>query len=272
MSKGYVKIYRQIFDNPLYFSEPFNRTHAWLDLLLIADHQKSTFFARGIQINIERGEIGYSIKNLSGRWKWSRGKVIRFLEYLKNEKQITYQTTNITTIISICNYDMYQQVGWHTEHQTDTRRTPDGHQTDTKRTHLINDKNEKNDNNVKKKERTLKGPAEKSADPLYKNFVSVYFQFYQDRNQVPPVWKGKEGGIQGAAIKDIIKYLRTAAPATEKNPQAPLDAWSMLLSRFDQWEPFHQKQIKATQILSNLTNIINHIKHGKTKSQALREI
>ena len=105
---GWIKLHRKITDNPLYFSEPFTRSMAWIDMLLIANHSDNFFFKRGIRVDIETGQIGYDLDTLGKRWKWSRGKVERFLQMLEKDEQIVRQKTNVTTLISIVNYKEYQ--------------------------------------------------------------------------------------------------------------------------------------------------------------------
>jgi len=105
---GWIKLHRKITDNPLYFSEPFTRSMAWVDMLLIANHTDNFFFKRGMRVDIKTGQIGYDLDTLSKRWKWSRGKVERFLQMLEKDEQIVRQKTNVTTLISIVNYKEYQ--------------------------------------------------------------------------------------------------------------------------------------------------------------------
>ena len=105
---GWIKLYRKITENPLYFSEPFNRSMAWIDMLLIANHSDNYFFKRGIRVEVKTGQIGYDLDSLAKRWKWSRGKVERFILMLENDNQVVRQKTNVTTLISIVNYKEYQ--------------------------------------------------------------------------------------------------------------------------------------------------------------------
>lgn len=106
---GWIKIHRKITDNPLYFSEQFNRSMAWIDLLLLANYADNYFFKRGVRIDVKAGQVGYDLDSLAKRWKWSRGKVERFLKMLENDGQIVRQKNNVTTLISIVNYKEYQQ-------------------------------------------------------------------------------------------------------------------------------------------------------------------
>ena len=75
---GWIRIHRKIMDTPEWLAEPFTRAQAWVDLLLLANHETGFIRKRGIMIAVERGQVGYSEDALSARWRWSRGKVRRF--------------------------------------------------------------------------------------------------------------------------------------------------------------------------------------------------
>lgn len=131
-SEGYIKISRKVMDNKFYFSEPFTRIAAWIDLLLMANYKPSVIYVRGIKIDIDRGQIATSSKALAERWRWSRGKVERYLNELEMEQQIEQQKNNVITLLSITNYNKYQdnktadraadgqQIEQQIEQQTDT--------------------------------------------------------------------------------------------------------------------------------------------------------
>ena len=135
MHNGFIKIYRKLSDNPLWNKKPFSDGQAWVDLLMVANHKKGMIDKRGQRVIIERGQVGYSVKGLAGRWGWSRGKVERFLKYLESEHQIEQQKSNVTTLITLTNYETYNE----TDTKTGSRRAADEQQTDTNK----NEKNEK---------------------------------------------------------------------------------------------------------------------------------
>ena len=116
--KGWIKIHRCLLENSIYNCEPFDRTHAWIDLLLLANHKEGYFYKRGIRVDVKEGQVGYDIDSLSRRWKWSRGKVERFLKSLENDQNIVRQKNNVTTLISIVKYKEYQTNDNANEHQT----------------------------------------------------------------------------------------------------------------------------------------------------------
>ena len=125
---GWIKLHRTSFDNELYFKQKFTEWQAWCDLLLLANHKDGYFEKRGIRILIPRGCVGYSSRVLGKRWKWGYKKVLNFIRFLegKIDPQIRTHKSNLTTIISILNYDKYQ-IGSPTER--DTLRPTDVPQT-----------------------------------------------------------------------------------------------------------------------------------------------
>ena len=170
--QGWIKLHRSISDNDLWLSEPFTYGQAWVDLLANAAHKDTSFFVRGIEIRLNRGDLGWSEVTLSKRWKWSRGKVRRYLGMLKNRGMIVQQTNQATSVISICNYCLYQSENGCTEHQI-VQQTEHQvvQQTDSRRYTYKNDKNVKNEKEVK--------PTSESKIPPCP--VEKIISMYQDR-------------------------------------------------------------------------------------------
>lgn len=141
MPEGWIRIHRSIENNPYWFSEPFTKAQAWIDLLLLANHSPGHIQKRGILIPLERGQLGHSEDTLAERWKWSRGKVRRFLRELVGRGQISQKTVqqnpHLSVLINIENYDKYQIDGT-------TDGTTERRQKDDKRYRNKNDNNEKN--------------------------------------------------------------------------------------------------------------------------------
>jgi hypothetical protein len=132
MDTGWIKLHRKIFENKLWFSEPFTKSQAWIDLFANANHQPNSFWVRGNEVKLEVGQLGWSELTMAKRWKWSRDKVRRFLSYLTSESNIRQHKTPITSIITIVNYERYQ----------DTRQQKNIKQ-DNKQYTNKNDKNDK---------------------------------------------------------------------------------------------------------------------------------
>ncbi len=106
--KNYFKVNRRLLDHPLWKSEPFTKGQAWVDLIGNANYADSYFYKKTIRIDVKRGQSASSIETLKERWGWSRGKASRFLNLLETEGMIVQQRGNQTTLITICNYEVYQ--------------------------------------------------------------------------------------------------------------------------------------------------------------------
>jgi hypothetical protein len=125
---GWIRLHRQITENYLWRELPFDRKSAWIDLLLIASHRDGHIRVRGIKVEVKRGQVGYSVLTLAARWGWSRGKVTRFLMELQNEQQIKQQSNNITSLITIVNFELYQSDDTTNRASNEaTDRTANGH-------------------------------------------------------------------------------------------------------------------------------------------------
>ncbi len=89
--------------------------------------------------------------------------------------------------------------------------------------------------------------------------IDSYNNFIIERTGLP----GKFDGTEGKAMKAIIAYI--ASVSRDKSDTGIIDSFAYVLKAHSKWEPFHQNQLKLSQINSNLINIINAIKNGTTK-------
>lgn len=97
--------------DPLYLKEVFTKWQAWCDLILMAYFTPTDFFVRGVKVKAKRGCVYMSLKELEKRWRWSRGKVERFLKYLEEDERIKIKPNNVVNCISIQNYEKFQGEG-----------------------------------------------------------------------------------------------------------------------------------------------------------------
>ena len=68
MEKGWIKLYRQIFDCSIWSSrEAFDKRSAWIDILLSASHKDVKMLVDGKTAIIPRGSFMFSIEKLSVR-------------------------------------------------------------------------------------------------------------------------------------------------------------------------------------------------------------
>lgn len=131
----YFAVNRRLIRSEQWTSEPFTRSQAWIDLIGLARWEDGFARLRGVRVDVKRGQLCWSIKELAKRWKWSQGKVSRYLCELETDSQIESQKTNVTTVITITNYDRYQpngeQIGSQTESKQERKRGANGEQIAT---------------------------------------------------------------------------------------------------------------------------------------------
>lgn len=173
---GWIKIHRQIQNCLIWDDKPFNMASAWIDLLLLANHEdKETIFDKK-PILVKRGQRITSVRELSDRWGWGKDKTLRFLRLLESEKMIVKESDSRKTLLTIVNYSIYQDC--ETENETVIRTLTGQSQATNK-----NDKNDKN-NNIRSNSDDLnetetpkaKKPklTEEENEELVKNFEIIY--------------------------------------------------------------------------------------------------
>ena len=105
--KGWVKIHRKLLENPIsskpeYFS-------VWVHLLLMANHKPTSFIWNYKKQELKEGQLLTGLKALSRETGVSQGTLYRILKYLEREGQIKMQTTTKYTVITILNWEKYQE-------------------------------------------------------------------------------------------------------------------------------------------------------------------
>lgn len=119
--KGYIKLHRKVWDNPIFCSgERFDRRSAWIYLLTHANHVERSFMANGRIRHVQRGQLFTSIRFLAQLWHWDKTTVSRFLSDIETEKMITLNRTQSGTLITIVNYSKYQGFDEVTSKNADT--------------------------------------------------------------------------------------------------------------------------------------------------------
>ena len=173
---GWIKIHRQIQNCLIWDDKPFNMASAWIDLLLLANHEdKETIFDKK-PILVKRGQRITSVRELSARWGWGKDKTLRFLRLLESEKMIVKESDSRKTLLTIVNYGIYQDC--ENENETVIRTLTGQSQATNK-----NDKNDKNNNirsnsddlnETDKPKKSKPKLTEEENEELVKNFEIIY--------------------------------------------------------------------------------------------------
>jgi hypothetical protein len=135
--EGWIKLYRKFSD-----WEWFNiseMVHLFIYLLLNANHEDGEW--RGV--NIQRGQILTGLKILNERTKISNQTLRTCLKRLEKTKEINIKVTNKYSIITICNYESYQDGQQATNNQPNKELTNNKQATNKQLTTNNNNKEEK---------------------------------------------------------------------------------------------------------------------------------
>lgn len=105
---GWISLDRAITKHWLWQNEKFSKGQAWVDLLLGASHTGHKVLIKGALIQVARGEQIRSQVTLAKVWNWDRKTVSRFLKLLEKDAMIVTRSDHLTSYVSICNYDSFQ--------------------------------------------------------------------------------------------------------------------------------------------------------------------
>lgn len=162
-SKGFVKLYRSIQDHWLWMADAkFDERSAWIDLILSVNHAEKKIMINGNLKTIKPGQMWTSYDKLAARWHWSKWKVIHYTKMLKSDGMIYMDSTPSGTLLTLVNYRNFADTP-NTEHTTDhTTDYTTYHTTDhtTDHTQTRNERNIKNDKEIKKHPRFARDPVE----------------------------------------------------------------------------------------------------------------
>jgi hypothetical protein len=104
---GWIKVYRDLQNH--WLSQDFEKLGWWVDLLLSANH-KDTKVLVGIRlIDLKKGQLLASSERLAERWHRAKRTVQNFLDLLESEQMISRCSSRKVAIITICNYESYQE-------------------------------------------------------------------------------------------------------------------------------------------------------------------
>lgn len=144
--QGWICLHRSIQDSIIWKDKPFDKGRAWIDLILMANHEDNRFLLGNEIVSVKRGSFITSELKLMDRWGWSKSKVRSYLHLLESESMIVKKTDHKKTTITIVKYCDYQDL------QT-TERPQKDHEKTTKKPRKDTNNNDNNDNNDKQKRR-----------------------------------------------------------------------------------------------------------------------
>ena len=153
---GWIKLHRSLFDNPVVTASSDSLT-IWLFLLANASISERKVCFKGKEITLKRGQLITSRKMISQcvRNPIHESTVQRTLDKFKKANMITPETTKKDRLITITNWDKYQDGKTFSSVPNHTEKTTDEQQKNFNRTHKKNVKNNKTANNKRNLDHTF---------------------------------------------------------------------------------------------------------------------
>ena len=141
---GWISLHRSIQNHWLYKEKRvFSKYEAWIDLIMMANHEDNKILLGQELILVKKGSRITSIRKLKEKWKWSNTKVTTFLKILKDDGMIDYKSDTKKTLITIVNYEDYQDTEKKKRHRNATETPRKRHES----TQTIINNNDNNYNN-----------------------------------------------------------------------------------------------------------------------------
>ena len=132
----WIKIHRGVLDS-FCFANP-NHFKVWVWMLLKANYKKSFVplnAGRGsTTIEVDRGQFIFGRNKASEELGLNGTAVYRILQKFEELKQISIEPNNHYSLITICNYNSYQNIKDKDEQQMNSKRTANEQLMDNKRT------------------------------------------------------------------------------------------------------------------------------------------
>jgi hypothetical protein len=133
-SAGTVNVSRSIWKDAAFKAQPFTEREAFLWMIMEASYRTREKRLGNTIFSLNRGQLVTSIRFMAEAWKWEKSTVDRFIQRLKKRDMIGTLSGTDGTVITICNYSLYQDSaadsGTPENRKRDTSGTPAGHQRD----------------------------------------------------------------------------------------------------------------------------------------------
>jgi len=142
---GFVKIYRQLLDNPVVCKDA-DHLAVWIYLLLKATHKEQPHMFKGKRITLMPGQFTTARSLIANDLHLADSKVQRVLKCFEIEHQIEQQMSNEKRLITVLNWNKYQENERQSEHPVNSDRTASEQRVNIQQEckNVKNDKNERN--------------------------------------------------------------------------------------------------------------------------------
>jgi len=177
---GWVSLHRKILDNPTVCKDS-DYFAVWGYLLLNATHKEQKKIFAGEPIILRAGQMITGRKKIAAKFSISESKVQRILKRYETEHQIEQQMSNKNRLVTVLNWEDYQNPEQQTEQLLNIKRTTSEQQVNT-------------NNNVNKGIRVIKDLKERNKK---EKGTEKYTEDWEQRLKAKSGCIGKTDTIEG---------------------------------------------------------------------------
>ena len=200
MNNGYVKIYRKLLSNPIVMKD-CEHLAIWVYLLLHATHKEMNVIFNGKKIMLKSGQLITGARAIANDLEINKDKVQRVLNEFKTDTQIDTLASPKGRLITILNWEKYQNCDTHTDTQLI-------HNCDTTDTQVIHNNNDKNVNNVRNIYSTSTNKEINNSEQIEKENLFEYVERMFRRTLNPAEYEvinsWKDDALTRYAIKEAV--------------------------------------------------------------------
>lgn len=174
---GWISLHRSIQKHWLFEEKrKFSRFEAWIDILLMVNHTDNKIMHDGDLITVKRGQRITSLRQLGERWSWSITKVDKYLKTLESDGMLVVKKDTKKTVLTVVNYDDYQDGDFKKRHRNDSEKTEKKHRSNTEKTQKKTNNNDNKKNNENNDDNDV---------VVGDDFASIYNLYQENIEQIP---------------------------------------------------------------------------------------
>jgi hypothetical protein len=170
MAEGWISLHRKFIDWEWY--DDNNVVKLFIHCLLKANHKEKSW--KGIVV--PKGSFITGRKQLAIETKLSEQQIRTALNKLKSTNEITIKATNLNSIISITNWDFYQDNNQQTTKRVTTKQPTNNQQVTT----TNNDNNVNNDNKIIKLQNEFKEEIKAFKIQYDDSLLKAFFNYWSE--------------------------------------------------------------------------------------------
>lgn len=258
--EGYIKLYRKILECEVLKDKVFDRTHAWMDLLIMAKYETEE--------GLERGQCRVSYRWLADRWGWGQWRTQCFLAELERNGMIVLESTPTSTprstLLTVVKYEDYQGRRYEDEYENEYDGSRKRKEAKEKEANLYTIKSYKEYNRD-------------SAESVFEELWSMYPRKEGKRDAYRHFLAALKDGANPEEIREgIERYVRKLeAEGTPTRYTMQGSTWFCQRRWTDQYEVTEKKQTPARSSKDYDAGVVNTsftkdmMTHGHVDYEAL---